>query len=96
MEGVQEAVPLRLIELTVVGPSVAPSDKAGIAVWVLWLSLTGFEINVVLVLEGDRVWVTVCGAVCTFGVKGDVTLEKVLVTWETKLTVSDPLVVPVL
>lgn len=33
---------------------------------------------------------------CTFGVSGDVTLEKVLVTWETKLTVSDPLVVPVL
>lgn len=33
---------------------------------------------------------------CTSGVSGDVTLEKVLVTWETKLTVSDPLVVPVL
>lgn len=96
MEGVEEAVSLKVIELTVVGPSVAPNDTAGIAIWVLWLSLTGFEINVVLILEGDRVWVTVCGAVCTFGVNADVTLEKVLVTWETKKTVSDPVVVPVL
>lgn len=40
MEGIQEAVSLKVIELTVVGLSVAPSDKVGIAVWVLWLSLT--------------------------------------------------------
>lgn len=42
------------------------------------------------------VWAMVCADVCTFSVNGDVTVEMVLVTWVTKLTVSDPLVVPVL
>lgn len=96
MEGEQEAASLRGVEPIVVGPSVAPDDKVGIAVWVMCLPLTGFEINVVLKLEGDRVWAMVCADVCTFGVNGDVTVEKVLVTWVTKLTVSDPLVVLVL
>ena len=96
VKGEREAASLRVVELTVVCPLVAPDDKVSIAVWVLWLPLTGFEIIVVLVLEGDRVWVTVCGDVCTFGVNGNVTVEKVLVTWWMELTVSDSLVVPVL
>ena len=99
VEGEREATSLRVIEVAAAVPSVTPDDMVGIAVWVLWLSLTGFEIKVVLVPEGDSVWVTVCGDVCTFDVDeggGDVTAEKVSVTWETELTVSDPLVVPVL
>lgn len=76
---------------TITGPSVAPDDQAGIASWVLWLSLTGSEINVVLEPEGDRVWAMVCADVCTFSVNGDVTVDKVLVPWETELVTVDPL-----
>lgn len=88
-----------MVETTVVGSSVAPDNKVGIAVWVLWLSLTGLEISVVLVSEDDRVWAVVFGNMRTFGVDeggGGVTVEKVSVTWETELMASDPLVLPII
>lgn len=88
-----------MVETTVAGPSVAPDDKVSVVVWVLWLSLTGFEISVVLVPEGDRVWAVVFGNMCTFGVDEggrDVTVEKVSLTWETELMASDPLVLSII
>lgn len=88
-----------MVEKTVVGPSVAPNDKVGIAVWVLWPSLTGLEISVVLVPEGDRVCAVVFGDLCTFDVDEggeDVTVEKVSVTWETEVMASDALVLPII
>lgn len=88
VEGEWEVILFRVVELIVFGFLVVFDDKIGIVVWVLWLLLIGFEINVVLVFEGDRVWVMVCGDVCIFGVdeRGrDVIVEKVLVTGEIEL-----------
>lgn len=88
-----------MLELTLGGPSVVPGDEVGTVVWVPWLLLMRAMLKVVPDPEGDRAWVSVCGNVSPLDViEGGVgvTVEKVSVTWDTRLMVSDPLLVPVL